>query len=382
LRAENIWDRRAYPHSDARMFARDFTFQYAPFPTGHNQDDPIVLGDFVTFGAQSGPSSEHSWAHWPTSEMTPETLAGAAAGAALGTLDPPVQACYRVIRAVAEVECSGFFDEINAYDDVFISQGPFHNPIGAAGDASGGELCGVLSEFLANDAVGYDDAFGRFGIRPKKAWGSNGQTLINTVGQRRFLTTLTLSNEAGGFDDLDLSAANLNMLRSWHWFYRFEMAGRTSDPYRRAFWRASRARLRALILTPFGHGVAGVPTGGTGTRAAVIWDLYTSELALALILRWHVRFPAHMVSGFVAGTHLNNAFQNARVGGNGPAKWGPPSAWTDAHEQALIDALMAEVAVLANPGLSQTMTTVHNFPGLDASRGSFHMDTTDLGNAV
>lgn len=84
---------------------------------------------------------------------------------------------------------------------------------------------------------------------------------------------------------MDLSAASLNMLRSWHWFYQFEMAGRTSDAYRRAFWRASRARLRALILTQFGHGVPDVPnTAATGTCHAVIWDLYTPAVSLVVLL--------------------------------------------------------------------------------------------------
>jgi hypothetical protein len=317
--------------------------------------------------------------------MTPETLAGAPAGAALNSLDPAVQSCYRVIRAVAEVECEGFFDEINAYDNVYISQGPFHQPIGEAGDASGGELCGVLSEFRENDAAGYETAFGRFGIRPRTDWGTNGFDLINGIGSRRFLTRLMLSNEAGGFDDMDLSDASLNMLRSWHWFYRFEMAGRTVDQYRQAFWRASRARLRALLRTNFGHGVPPVPTPvttGTGTRPAMIWDLFTSELALALILRWHVRFPAHMVSGLAAGAHLNNAYQNARVAGAGPAHWVPPHSWKDAHEQALITALMNEVTALGNSGLLQTMTTVRNFPGLNNSRDSFSLDISDLGPDV
>ena len=383
VRAENIWDRRDYPHTDARMFARDFTSQYAPFPAGHNLNEQIVLGDFAVYHAWSGPSSEHGWAHWATAEMTPETLAGAPAGAALNTLDPRVQSCYRVIRAVAEVECHGFFDEINAYDDVFVSQGPFHNPIGEANETHGGELCGVLAEFLANDPAGYERAFGRFGIRPKKAWGANGLDLINTISSRRFMTTLTLSNEAGGFDDMDLSAASLNMLRAWHWFYRFEMAGRTIDRYWRAIWRASRARLRAMILTNFGQGVANLPhSSGTGSRPATIWDLYTSERALALILRWHVRFPAHMVSGFVAGPRLNNAFRRARVGGRPPAAWGPPYTWTDAHEQALIDGLMDEVTTLGNTGLRTTMTTVLNFAGLDNTRGSFYLDGTDLGAVV
>src|SRR5690606_6384815 len=110
---------------------------------------------------------------------------------------------------------------------------------------------------------------------------------------------------------------------------------------------------------------------GAAARPATIGDLFTSERAWALILRWHVRFPAHMVSGGGPGQRLRNALNNAITATNAantpagqtPLVWtGDPSGWTDRHEAALVQGIMAEVANLGNQGLSQTMNYVEAWP--------------------
>ncbi|MGB7208409.1 MAG: DUF2272 domain-containing protein [Pyrinomonadaceae bacterium] len=366
VRGENLWARGDYPNSNARMFARDFSGTYT-LPPGRRSEDPIQLGDFARYGGQSGPRSDRLGFgdQWPEAEITLNNLFGTAQGLRAETLSS-----FRVMRAVSEVESRGFFDSINAYDNVFISQGPFHQPIGEANDRSGGELCGILSEYEAHGSYDFLLAFGQYGIQATKKWGRNGSDLL--VGQRRYATTMSFEIEGKMFEPR-LDANSLNYLRSWHWFYRWMMAGRTVQGYRMAFWRGARQRLRALLST---EGAAFPKIAGAAGR---IGDIYTSERSVALILRWHVRMPAHMAANGRIGAHLAAAFERARFGGKKPKDWGPPAGWTNGHEGALVQALMDQVPAVGRPGLTDTMRTVRRDPTLLADRGSFQLDSQDLG---
>jgi hypothetical protein len=381
VKKENIWLRDDLPSTSPRMYARDFTEYYnsaqppqrSAFPPNRNPDDFIIVGDWYKLNStHSGPRSDYLHVfNWSEAEITHESMIGKPHS----QLTAEERSSFKVIRAVSNWENGGFFDAINAWDDVFISVGPFHQPIGFADDLSGGELCAVLSEFREIDPVAFEQAFGFFGIRATRAWNGNGRNLFNT--QRRYATTLTLQEEdiTKGENDPDrvyypnkpmsLKHADMNYLRSWHWFYRFLMATRTIEGFRRAFWRTSRLRTRELLRTPLGPEAPGVRIG----------DVFTSEKGVALILRWHVRAPGNMALNGTAGRWLINSYRLARIQNRGPSAWGTPNTWTDQHELALIESLMNRVpemiAAEGRSGMRESMRAIRGYQWLSESRGSY-----------
>jgi hypothetical protein len=149
-------------------------------------------------------------------------------------------------------------------------------------------------------------------------------------------------------------------------------------------WDMARIRLRDIRATPWGAGppaVPDVPAPGGTTRPATIGDVFTSEQALALIMRWHVWRPADMINAGRAGTRLRDAFTNAAI----PASAGDPTAWTDAHERALVRGLMGQVTAFNDAGLTQSMTAVRDWHTWGQGGGPRHyaLDPTiaDLSDA-
>ncbi|HEY0735990.1 MAG TPA: hypothetical protein VGD69_13840, partial [Herpetosiphonaceae bacterium] len=125
-------------------------------------------------------------------------------------------------------------------------------------------------------------------------------------------------------------------------------------------WHMARIRLRDIRATPWpatAH-VPAVPDGSGGTRPATIGDVYASERALALLLRWHIRIPVDVASGVHAGARLVNALNHAAI----PASAGNPTTWTDAHQALLVQGIMDEVAAINNANLTDTMTYVNTWP--------------------
>jgi subtilisin family serine protease len=414
---ENLWRHTDLQNTAPRMFARDFSDLYT-MPAGRIASDRLVLGEFTSYGALGGPQSQPPNHTWTEAEILPDAtlfppVPPATAAPTLATLTADQRATFKVIRAVSEVECEGFYDGINSYDDVFISLGHFHAPLGRVDWADGGELGAILSLFQDQDATAFEELFGFCGIRPRRQWNITGATLFSATGQRRFSSRTELQTETG-FAPLPTGATQTNWniyhwFRSWHWFYRFAMAARTSAAFRRILWDYARVRLRELLDTPWDGTLVVTDEISGMRRLATIGDFYTSERAVALILRWHVRFPAHMASGGNAGAHLRSAFTRSGI-----ALAGDPLSWALADETALVNGIFAEIqaeltaATAAGNakeerrwrGLQGTMTEVRNFPtwvpparnpkgfALDATIGSlsltrtlntrFPLDTTGL----
>ena len=102
----------------------------------------VVLGDHVKYATLGGPRSippNHCPAEYG-GELLPESLIGMIAASV--NSDPLKKSTYRVIRAVLEVECLGFFDSLNAYDTGLLSLGPCHWILGkkSQGAIAAGEL--------------------------------------------------------------------------------------------------------------------------------------------------------------------------------------------------------------------------------------------------
>lgn len=368
LDAGNIWLHDEVAKSAPRMYALDLSGYYGAPPAERLDDNLVVLGDFQKYMTWSGPRSVPPNHTWPEGELLPEALVGKP----LGELSASQRSTFKVVRAVSEVECLGYFDSVNSYDNAFASQGPCHWTLGivdSAGRFSNGELCGFLAYLRHADPEAFETAFGFFGARPDRDWVSpsgrpDGKALF-VRSQLKYAGWLEAEQEDGGFAGVDKSEAAGDLFKTWHWFYRFVMAGRRVEGYRRAMWDMARIRLRDLRSAPWGSQVAAVQTG-TGPRLPRLGDVFTSERAMAILLRWHVRFPADVVSGGTAGPRMQAALRQARADHEGLT--GDPSAWGDAEEKALLRGLHGQVEARKNKDLENTIAQVDGWPAW--ARGS------------
>jgi hypothetical protein len=389
--AENIWLKDEVNNTAPRMFVTDFT-DYYTFPPGRSSSD-IVLGDYSSSG-QGGPRSVPPGHTWTEAEILPERLIGLP----LASLLTGQRSTFKAIRAVSEVECEGFFDGLNAWDNATVSFGPYHWTLRIGSDL--GEIPAFLAYLRHMNAAAFQEAIGFFGIDIDGNWVSaagnaDGADLFSN-SQRKYTRSawIEFQQDDGSFAPVPRTKEDTDYFRTWHWFYRFVMANRTIEPFFRLEWDMARMRIRDFLAVewPSALGVPPVPVPEGGTRPATIGDVYTSEKAVALLLRWHVRFPAHICSMAQPGTQLRNAFGRANI----PAAAGDPSAWTDANEQSLINGIMQEVAALGNAGFSSTMQSVRDWPrwagganprrfaldpaigNLDVARDSFEFDSSGL----
>jgi hypothetical protein len=390
--AINLWAHDAHPSSAPRMYARDFT-NYYTFPATRNVNDMHVIGDYVTYLSWSGPRSVPPTHVWTSEgEMLPAALVGNASptGSTLST--------YRVVRAVSEVECIGYFDSINCYDNAFVSAGPGHWTIGIVQTSSvdEGELCGYLAYLRHIDPVAFRQAFEFFGMRIDENWVSaagpaDGADLFSR-SQRKYTGWPALQQENGTFARMARTEADGNYFKTWHWHYRFVMAGRTIQGYRERMWDMTRIRLRDILNVPWGTGVAQVGTG-TSARPAKIGDVFTSERAVAMILRFHIRFPGYVISGGAPAGRLKDALTRAKAADPSATWTADPSTWTNAMEGHLIQGIFDA----APTSVQGTLTEVRNWPtwltgsnprafaltapvaaALSTNRSSFSFDTAGL----
>ncbi|SEG97951.1 hypothetical protein SAMN05444920_111123 [Nonomuraea solani] len=395
--AGNVWGHRDVADKAPRFYVRDLTRTWrrpARPPSAPAHPELDVTGEFATYltdwsGPRAWPNTGHTWR--PEAEMLPEHLLPVRAGGTGPTLaelagDAAGLSTYKVVRAVAEVEAVGYFDGLNGYDPAFISLGPCHWTAGAAsGPAAGasvdaGELWGFLSYLKAVDPAAFAQAVGRFGVGVATDWGQNGQEVF-LPGQRKYVSRPTVPQENGPMRLLPQVVAEFDVFRGWHWFYRFQMATRTVEGFRRRMWHMARLRIRDIAETPW-DGPAGPPTwtipdpeAPGGTRPARIKDVITSERGLALVYRWHIKRPANMVAGGPAtepvatrrlgraGPQLHTAFDEAAkdhetLFASGPHTWG------DGAERALVEHLLTRAERLNPPdaGLRGSLQYVFDWP--------------------
>jgi hypothetical protein len=158
------------------------------------------------------------------------------------------------------------------------------------------------------------------------------------------------------------------------------MAGRTVDSYRRAMWPMARVRIRDILSASLAGPMQ-------------IGQAFTSELAVAVLVRWHIRFPAHIIAGGKAAPKLVGMVDQARrSGGTWPDD---PARWTQDNEDRLVAALR-DGSQTAGGGLGETIPEVMKWPDwttgnnprkyaldktigrLNPARGSFQFDSSGL----
>jgi hypothetical protein len=269
-------------------------------------------------------------------------------------LDPgaaTVRSQYRVIRAVAEVECLGYFDVINSWDAARLSFGLFH---WAFQTPQGGpsELGALLAYYKSIDLDGYAHDFGRFGIEPEKPWDPKTfgaevpakyiarvamYGLYDSIGVIRADQLIPL--ETGNLTATDYLG---DWLRSWRNIHRVAMALRTSQSLRRAQWQFASMRLADLLgLTwPVGGPDVPVVTVGAAQQAASVGQVFTSERAVAALIRWHVNYPDSLLPP------LGSNLQAAYVGAFGPGQVDVGSG-TQSQKDGFQESLVAHVLIQA-----------------------------------
>lgn len=276
--------------------------------------------------------------------------------AAYDRLVPAVDSPLRVVLAVTSVESGDSRDGLNAYDRAMISFGLIN---WALTFTTPNDTCGELAALLAYYRDRFPDAYtrdlSRLGWVPDPAkWGdpkwSKTQGALAQAkyagrlqiwGTRAKDGTITLATPViygetpARPDDIYI----INYFRSWRMIYRIACVLRTSDEFFLCQWQLARQRLCDLLARSCGA-EPGVPTivdPTTGqTRPRTFGEVFTSERAVALLYRYHVNRPNHVLNAKgVVGTALE------AIVNSGGATWATTEPDATARQQALCEQLLA-----------------------------------------
>ena len=362
---QNLWRRDAVTDQDLHFIAWDFTDHY-PQAAGRSRREPVVVAkwDSDYWGGPYGPPPDCTWSE---AEIRPDNLLGAWPDPARRHDQNAFWSTYRVVAAVGEVESMGVLDGMNAYDSAILSGGPFHWTLGLCRLVDGaaqnnpddcviyrGELCPAMTYLAADSPGDFATFFEDFGIRTVETWADPPVALYSTA-HRKYRGWITLQNEDGAWVDPrerqpatvaagarpQVSNADYELaevLHHWHWIYRWQMAPRLSPRLRRLMWNLARARIRALLATPWPG------------RAFTIGDVFRSEMSVALLLRSHVFSPPWVLgvddlnAEWLNATGANITLRNLiraydHVVAQGAAA--DPALWGDAQEELLVTRLVA-----------------------------------------
>jgi len=256
---------------------------------------------------------------------------------------------YRVIAAIAKVEIFGRFDALNAWDGAFISVGLYHWTLGVG--SSRGEIGALFALLHERDPAAFEAALGRYGVRPERAWNSDGEGLHEGT---QYVSHLSLRGTDGQWTPIETRAAK-TWFRCWSWFYRMQMACRCVEGLRRVMWDLGRLRIRDVL-----------------DRIVVderpLRDLFTSERTVAMLIRWHVNAPGTLRASRLAAILPE----------------GEPSKW---DEQALADGIMRAIESIpvtdkfkqgAKDTLVSSTEKVRDDEDLRTAMGSFSFDESGL----
>lgn len=380
---DNLWSPADDPVGTHRTYVRDLTGHYT-IPADHLDDGRVLLGRYQLYtthqGVVSTPASHTSWT--PDTDITPLLLVGRALAADPQPADQPAVSTYKILSAVSVAEAEHVFDSLNGYDRAVMSMGIFHWTVFLGADEA--ELPAYLALLRTANAVEYERCFGRFGLLPSETWPAlddpaqpntmyqNGQKKWTARAQQRGLRDA----DAGAIDEEWRSLSHIddaNYLRTWHWFYRWVMANRTSTVVQRQQWHLGRLRLRAILEAPWGAD-PGFPTNTP--QAATIGAVYSSERMVTALLRAHVHAPGTVISAGHVSRRLREAYANAGLTNH------DPNSWTQANMNALQTALEARLMAYND----QLTTTIPIAAGrvdptlgaLSTARNSFQLDAAGL----
>jgi hypothetical protein len=129
-------------------------------------------------------------------------------------------------------------------------------------------------------------------------------------------------------------------------------------------WNMIRIRIRDIRNHQITFQVGANPVNAT------IGEVFTSEKATALLLRWHIYRPAH-ITGIRLITAITTAITN-----NQTINWTLPiTDWTDNHEEALTTAILA-----AANTVNAQHSDVANWPNYAGRAGRAYVLNNELGS--
>lgn len=328
-----------------RVFGRDavrtFSLNYP------NNNDLLGTGRPQTFD----PSPSRSSTTFPTSvsvqeaagywNRNPVEILPEMTGSSWSSLSPEGKTTFRVLRAVAQLETDGFLDIVKA-DELgrlaFLLAGlPFPTPRPP-------NRLGAFAAYLkSTDATTFSATFGVFGVEPAKAWGTNGSALFQG-GLRIYGGDISWRD--------DSQVISIDYLCGWAWYSRLVYFARAyPEKFGSAIWGFARTQLRELLRTEISLDDQGTPYSDPNDHHHyTIGEVFTSELAVALIFAWSLRQPSEVVNtgGMVTTSHagLGKVLADARA--SLPLATTPPSQWNGTHEAALITKLKARLNLTTN----------------------------------
>lgn len=321
---ENVWtitrdDRGSY------FYARDFsgmfaiasddpayrrTAGYVP-PEGITEEKWLferrLFMQIQAYGSTEGVAVQP----WRACELLPDLLGPDAARI---RVDDQWRGLYRVIRALSDVECNGFFDRLQGYDNVNLSVPLFHYTLTSKGNkALAAELGGLLI-WLERFDPALARRFAHAGLSAFKAdpqqkdaevgyverhwaddegWGAHYEAGSGAGCNAGARVIGSVSIGAGVVD----SAADMKFLRRPHFHYRAAMLLRTLPDLRRALWKLAIHRVRNLAWQPLDGVVKKLPSALRDR--SVLGQVLTSELAMAIAVRLHIFQPSAMLETHV-----------------------------------------------------------------------------------
>lgn len=365
----DLWRRKETEDNRLRMFAADFS----ELPPGATLDESRLelLGYYGPYKVKKtgGPASlvPTPARHIAYAEFRPDRVGLKElllAAAKRDDLLYPAASTFRVIRAVSEIECLGNLDQINAHDDAGLSYGPCHWSLALADKnaADKTELGGLAAYFhyLQNErATPGVDVFARQGFRPYLESSKDIVTAPREKSNGAFVWRLGLIDDRGRSRPMTTTDV-LETVPSWRNFYRWVAIGRRDQVIGPATWNMALRRLHQLMTRPFpkealtAHHQRSMPS-------PTMIDVFTSELAVALLMRWHVKAPntvittgkknGKMVS--FADAHIVNAYRAAVAKAD--------SKKADLWQAALVEALRAE-AKKVDSGFGSDFTAIIEQP--------------------
>ncbi len=347
---ENLWRHDDHTHTAARVYAIDYSGFYALPATyggavssgGASFPRPIVVG-FYEDNLDGGPVSippNQTWASEHV-EVRPQTMLGRGGNDGAG-LSAAELSTFKVVRTSSHFECYAYFDCLNAYDDVTLSFGPCHWTLARCSGDGAPDQPRELPAFLAYVRATYPQDYARyiggFGLFPELTWPLTIDG-VATYNDRITVQTETDAAPLCGRSGTVAQRKSENRYgKSWHVFYRFQMACRGSSDLRLAMWDFTRIRIRDILDKR-------LTIQGVNRR---VGDVVTSEKGVAMLLRWHIFRPAHL---FRAPTPANPNYLMNVLSAVLPQHPQP----TQARENAVLQQLAATGAPLTDNSLAEIL---------------------------
>jgi hypothetical protein len=332
----NVWRRDDDSVKNHVVRARDLSGGFG----AQAQTELWDVGTSTKYNGRRGPVVTFEQAA-AQAEVLPESLVGQTWAA----MAAETRSKFKVVRAVAEVECQAFFDLLNGYDDGVVSLGIFHWIVGLGTNQrkdgkvtrqpdGAGELARILHRIAKENGADYESEFVRFGADVRPA--------------AKAVPRFKLQGEAGDFPEpkdsdegFNLQRQHVEYLRSWHWFYRFVMLSRNWVALRQVQWKEALERIEEVrgLLVPEEQ-----LDPGKGAARYTLGQVFTSELGIGYLLRWHVNRPANVAKGKQIGSKIADIINRAKSKNPGLAWASAPGTWGDKEELALLGALEGQVA--------------------------------------